>query len=498
MSKKENNRQRQAFGSAILLAGGESRRMGFDKQTITRTNEPLAHEMIKKLKAHFADIIVSTNAPSFYDVFEHDAQVQTIVDVLPGHGPLSGLHACLPATKSQFVFVIACDMPHFNETFLALLKEKLMASREYDGIVTRLDSGFIEPFMGFYDRHLQNDITIAIEKGYRSLQRFCEAHNFLYLSEFEARSASPDLRVFQNLNRPEDVARWRADPSRYNHPKDKQHKEETMHPPEDDAIRQKYKQITHQVPITRITKEDSFPRNDIVIDEATLTLSVLRESESSAFVQDGHTHSDLEPSGAVTSVHAFSLCADRLDDFLIGWLYSSGFIQDQKDILGMKIEQEEGSAWFAEVKLASAVNATTGAVMTPHSLIAIPKPASWFFSAFAQQDRDGELFKLTGASHVLGLYDWQGNRLDLVEDISRHVAFDKLIGRAVKNEVNLGECMLLASCRLTGSIVLKGIVSGLPLLASRAAVSSRALDLAKQHNVRLLGFVRHGRMNTYV
>lgn len=206
---RNNNSDQQRFGSAILLAGGESRRMGFDKQTLTRGSEPLAHEIIKKLKAHFDDVIVSTNAPSFYDVFQNDEQVQTIVDTLPGHGPLSGLHACLPAAKSQFVFVMACDMPYFDAAFLYLLKEKLQPAIACDGLVTRLDGGFIEPFMSFYHHDLHDDIAIAIAKGYRSLQRFCEAHHFLYLSEQEARSVSPELRVFQNLNHPEDVAVWR-------------------------------------------------------------------------------------------------------------------------------------------------------------------------------------------------------------------------------------------------------------------------------------------------
>lgn len=270
-----------------------------------------------------------------------------------------------------------------------------------------------------------------------------------------------------------------------------------MHPTDDKAIREGFKLIIKEVPIKRLTQEGETNFDDILIDEVTLTLTVIRDKGSHSFTQDGHTLADLKPQKEGCSTHKFALCADRIDDFLIGWLRSSEFIRKFTDILEMTIEEKENDIdeWFASVRIASDVN--NEADQTRALVIDIPMSTAWFLDTFDQQDKDGELFKLTGSSHVLGLYDLNGKQLDLVEDISRHVTFDKLIGRAVKNDVNLASCMLLTSCRLTGSIVIKGIASGLPLMASRAAVSSRALSLAKKHNVRLIGFARGGRMSKY-
>lgn len=260
---------------------------------------------------------------------------------------------------------------------------------------------------------------------------------------------------------------------------------------ETNPMPEKLRSITQEVAIKRLTEAGVSDVVDVLIREATLRVTLIRDAETGRAPRDGHT---LERQSDRDSSHQFALCADRIDDFLVGWLRSSGLIQTYGDLLDLTIEEAAKDVWRASVHLAAKAQPVS---RINEAMPALPLPASWFFAAFDQQDADGHLFKLTGSSHVLGLYDWQGAQLDLVEDISRHVAFDKLIGRAVKNDLDLTQCLVLTSCRLTGSIVLKGIAVGLPLLASRGAVSSRALQLAQKHKVRLLGFVRGGRMNVY-
>ena len=76
------------LNTAIILAGGKSRRMGFDKQLIKIQGEYIVDHIGKKLKNHFEEIIVVTNTPELYDKNKY----KLVKDIYPGYGPLAGIH----------------------------------------------------------------------------------------------------------------------------------------------------------------------------------------------------------------------------------------------------------------------------------------------------------------------------------------------------------------------------------------------------------------------
>ncbi len=111
------------------------------------------------------------------------------------------------------------------------------------------------------------------------------------------------------------------------------------------------------------------------------------------------------------------------------------------------------------------------------------------------QDRS-VLFKATGGVHSAALADTE-QILVYNEDIGRHNAMDKIVGECLIKGISLSDRILLTSGRLSAEIVLKGAKMGLPLIVSRSAPSSLAVEIADKVGITLVGFLRGKRFNIY-
>lgn len=108
-----------------------------------------------------------------------------------------------------------------------------------------------------------------------------------------------------------------------------------------------------------------------------------------------------------------------------------------------------------------------------------------------------KVFNKTGATHGAALYDINGSLLAFAEDVGRHNALDKCTGGLLLNE-KYGEAFFcILSSRLSYEMVMKGIKSGVSVIAGVSAPTSLAVDVAKDRGITLAGFVRGTRFTIY-
>ena len=108
------------------------------------------------------------------------------------------------------------------------------------------------------------------------------------------------------------------------------------------------------------------------------------------------------------------------------------------------------------------------------------------------------LFEATGGLHAAALFDAEGNLVALKEDVGRHNATDKLLGWALLEErLPLSDHIVMVSGRSSFEIMQKCLVAGVPIVCAISAPSSLAVDVARQFNMTLIGFLRGNRFNVY-
>lgn len=108
------------------------------------------------------------------------------------------------------------------------------------------------------------------------------------------------------------------------------------------------------------------------------------------------------------------------------------------------------------------------------------------------------LFRETGGNHAAAAFDVRGKILQVREDVGRHNAMDKLIGRLLlDSQVPLRDTGLLMSGRTSFELMQKALMAACPLLAGVGAPSSLAVDLAQEYNVTLVGFLREDGFNIF-
>ncbi len=176
---------------AIILAGGNSRRMGTNKCLLPYQGQPLIQHVVHQLRPLFATLTVSTNTPETYAFLE----LPMVSDRVTGQGPLAGIGAALARATSPWNFVVAADMPEISRDLIEKLAEHLPGNR---CVVPVTESGHYEPLFAFYHQSLLPHIEEALHGGKFRMQDF--------LRHMESATVPVCTGRLPNLNTPSDYA----------------------------------------------------------------------------------------------------------------------------------------------------------------------------------------------------------------------------------------------------------------------------------------------------
>ena len=191
--------------TTIILAGGQSRRLGRDKAVELFKGEPLIRRVIRRASApvNAVDVVVVVADAARGAALPLGPCHRWAVDVFPDCGSLGGIYTGLDAAQTEWSLVVACDMPFLSAPLLT----RLAASLEGIDAVVPIIDGRPEPTHAMYSRRCLPAIEQRLRAGELKIAGFFDDVAVHYLPEDELRRFDPKLHSFFNINRPEDLAR---------------------------------------------------------------------------------------------------------------------------------------------------------------------------------------------------------------------------------------------------------------------------------------------------
>ncbi len=166
--------------TAIIMAGGKSRRMGRDKSMLMVNGEPVIKHIFKQLHTHFSQVLVSSDDVSKYSFLG----VEVVPDEVTGKGPLMGIASALRASINDVNFVIACDIPEVDISFV---RRMVRESKVFDAVLPRTGPSQYEPLFAVYKKSVLTMIDKAIAAGnYRIIEPLSDCKvNYIDLDRTE-------------------------------------------------------------------------------------------------------------------------------------------------------------------------------------------------------------------------------------------------------------------------------------------------------------------------
>lgn len=248
---------------------------------------------------------------------------------------------------------------------------------------------------------------------------------------------------------------------------------------------------TQSFPIVRVAFGDQTREQDIVVMEYPLTIYLEKQPIVTLF------------------------CTPKsLRQLVIGYLYSERYIHAMEDIAELTIDEGQGAAHV--IRTAEAQEATRErkahhfaaskgnvyqslaeelrTLRITESVAIRPEQLMTFMEAFTQKS---EIFSKTGGVHSCGLYTYEAGCLIFEDDIGRHNAYDKVFGHALERGICVTDKMILTSGRISAEMMLKAARRRVPMIVSKSAPMSLAIELAHEIHMTLIGFVRGERLNIY-
>jgi molybdopterin-guanine dinucleotide biosynthesis protein A len=199
--------------SAIVLAGGSSRRLGQDKRRLRlwgETGPTLLEHTVGVVAQLCRDVVVVLNDPEAWQ----DLPVRFATDVYPDGGALGGIYSGLLVVRQGYALAVACDMPFLS---LELLEAMLARRRDYDALVPRSlhpsatrNALGVESLHAVYGTACLEPMRVMLEGGERQVAALFSRVRVAYIEPEEIRRFDPLGRSFVNVNTPWQMAEAQA------------------------------------------------------------------------------------------------------------------------------------------------------------------------------------------------------------------------------------------------------------------------------------------------
>jgi molybdopterin-guanine dinucleotide biosynthesis protein A len=179
--------------TGIILAGGESRRMGTDKALIRLSGKTLIEQTAHIFKKLFAETIIISKDPGRFKM----AGCRELPDASDERGAMVGLLTALESSETEFIFTAACDMPFLNDQIISLIVNK---GRPFD-VALPCSGGHTHPLHALYSKRCLKAMAESLARGEKSLKRFIKSlpHDRVRLIlEEEMRAIDPEIEEVLN------------------------------------------------------------------------------------------------------------------------------------------------------------------------------------------------------------------------------------------------------------------------------------------------------------
>ena len=188
----------------IVLAGGQSSRLGVDKAMLSLGGAPLLQTVVQRVSQVCPRVIVAVDRPGRYRRLGLAARF--VADASPGLGPLAGLQSGLRACSTGHALVVACDLPFLN---VELLRYMAGLPRSYQALLPR-SGGRDHPLHAVYARSCLPEVDALLAAGGGSMQQLLGRLDVRRLDDRDLRRIDPDGLSLLNLNEQPDLERARS------------------------------------------------------------------------------------------------------------------------------------------------------------------------------------------------------------------------------------------------------------------------------------------------
>ena len=446
---------------AVLIAGGKSSRFGEDKAFLDWNGEPLFQRQLKKLLALGPNQLwLSANGDQDYGELPNG--VIRVDDDDEGLGPVGGLLNVFKRSEAERIVVLGVDLPLMEEGFLAKLVD------DDSGIVPKTQR-YWEPLAAVYPREAMLAILeSAMEQGNRKLQRLLDKAEQSGVTRAYAVSEGEGL-LFTNLNSREDLEK--IDPHRRDEGLNlRRYRVERGWVEEGDRVAME-EPLEVRVNGQSVAVMMRTPGHDEELATGfLLTESVIESADDIAEIQH---RPDLDPEAVGNSLEVTLKKETDLSE-----LTRHVFTSSSCGVCG-KATIESVFQQFSPIE--------RGITLNSDFLLELP----------GKLRKQQETFDRTGGLHASALFSTEGELLLLREDVGRHNALDKVIGRSLRDQIDLSKVVLLVSGRISFELMQKALAGGIPAVAGISAPSSLAVKLARDSGQILVGFLRERGFNVY-